>query len=177
MSSRLYKKLSAISHQPSAKGWIGRLPMEGPGLPTLVRAHAYQDYSDEDKRQTQELLPRERFLEEDPRPHQGPDVPQGDQWVENGKLPAANSQKVEYRGAEIQRHAQRELPVEKAERVPVGPGGPEFQKDGAERADHGRGQHQQHRAKQDGRHFFPPDPRSEERRVGKECRSRWSPYH
>ena len=21
------------------------------------------------------------------------------------------------------------------------------------------------------------DPRSEERRVGKECRSRWSPYH
>ena len=24
---------------------------------------------------------------------------------------------------------------------------------------------------------FPPDPRSEERRVGKECRSRWSPYH
>ena len=27
---------------------------------------------------------------------------------------------------------------------------------------------------------FPPEPngyRSEERRVGKECRSRWSPYH
>ena len=23
----------------------------------------------------------------------------------------------------------------------------------------------------------PPMPRSEERRVGKECRSRWSPYH
>src|SRR3712207_8304906 len=23
----------------------------------------------------------------------------------------------------------------------------------------------------------PPAPRSEERRVGKECRSRWSPYH
>src|ERR1039458_4169134 len=23
----------------------------------------------------------------------------------------------------------------------------------------------------------PPSPRSEERRVGKECRSRWSPYH
>ena len=23
----------------------------------------------------------------------------------------------------------------------------------------------------------PEDPRSEERRVGKECRSRWSPYH
>src|SRR5256885_16501106 len=23
----------------------------------------------------------------------------------------------------------------------------------------------------------PADPRSEERRVGKECRSRWSPYH
>jgi len=23
----------------------------------------------------------------------------------------------------------------------------------------------------------PPPPRSEERRVGKECRSRWSPYH
>ena len=22
-----------------------------------------------------------------------------------------------------------------------------------------------------------PNPRSEERRVGKECRSRWSPYH
>src|SRR2546428_14045162 len=25
--------------------------------------------------------------------------------------------------------------------------------------------------------FLPPVPRSEERRVGKECRSRWSPYH
>ena len=24
---------------------------------------------------------------------------------------------------------------------------------------------------------FPSDKRSEERRVGKECRSRWSPYH
>ena len=24
---------------------------------------------------------------------------------------------------------------------------------------------------------FSKDPRSEERRVGKECRSRWSPYH
>ena len=24
---------------------------------------------------------------------------------------------------------------------------------------------------------FQPSPRSEERRVGKECRSRWSPYH
>ena len=24
---------------------------------------------------------------------------------------------------------------------------------------------------------YPPTPRSEERRVGKECRSRWSPYH
>ena len=24
---------------------------------------------------------------------------------------------------------------------------------------------------------FVTDPRSEERRVGKECRSRWSPYH
>ena len=24
---------------------------------------------------------------------------------------------------------------------------------------------------------FDPDYRSEERRVGKECRSRWSPYH
>ena len=24
---------------------------------------------------------------------------------------------------------------------------------------------------------FPMHPRSEERRVGKECRSRWSPYH
>ena len=24
---------------------------------------------------------------------------------------------------------------------------------------------------------LPPMPRSEERRVGKECRSRWSPYH
>ena len=24
---------------------------------------------------------------------------------------------------------------------------------------------------------FPQDDRSEERRVGKECRSRWSPYH
>ena len=26
-------------------------------------------------------------------------------------------------------------------------------------------------------HFKKPDDRSEERRVGKECRSRWSPYH
>ena len=26
-------------------------------------------------------------------------------------------------------------------------------------------------------HFVSKDPRSEERRVGKECRSRWSPYH
>ena len=25
--------------------------------------------------------------------------------------------------------------------------------------------------------YFLTDPRSEERRVGKECRSRWSPYH
>src|SRR5690348_14393827 len=25
--------------------------------------------------------------------------------------------------------------------------------------------------------FYAPDPRSEERRVGKECISRWSPYH
>ena len=25
--------------------------------------------------------------------------------------------------------------------------------------------------------FFQDDSRSEERRVGKECRSRWSPYH
>ena len=25
--------------------------------------------------------------------------------------------------------------------------------------------------------FICPDARSEERRVGKECRSRWSPYH
>ena len=25
--------------------------------------------------------------------------------------------------------------------------------------------------------LFPFTPRSEERRVGKECRSRWSPYH
>ena len=25
--------------------------------------------------------------------------------------------------------------------------------------------------------FRPLEPRSEERRVGKECRSRWSPYH
>ena len=24
---------------------------------------------------------------------------------------------------------------------------------------------------------YTADPRSEERRVGKECRSRWSPYH
>ena len=24
---------------------------------------------------------------------------------------------------------------------------------------------------------YPPETRSEERRVGKECRSRWSPYH
>src|SRR2546422_8732548 len=28
-----------------------------------------------------------------------------------------------------------------------------------------------------GKVFSAPDPRSEERRVGKECRSRWSPYH
>ena len=27
------------------------------------------------------------------------------------------------------------------------------------------------------RSFFYRNPRSEERRVGKECRSRWSPYH
>ena len=27
------------------------------------------------------------------------------------------------------------------------------------------------------RAFKPGDARSEERRVGKECRSRWSPYH
>ena len=26
-------------------------------------------------------------------------------------------------------------------------------------------------------YFALTDPRSEERRVGKECRSRWSPYH
>ena len=26
-------------------------------------------------------------------------------------------------------------------------------------------------------HQYFPKPRSEERRVGKECRSRWSPYH
>ena len=26
-------------------------------------------------------------------------------------------------------------------------------------------------------HLGPADDRSEERRVGKECRSRWSPYH
>ena len=26
-------------------------------------------------------------------------------------------------------------------------------------------------------HFGNPSSRSEERRVGKECRSRWSPYH
>ena len=25
--------------------------------------------------------------------------------------------------------------------------------------------------------IYPITPRSEERRVGKECRSRWSPYH
>src|SRR3712207_6953483 len=29
----------------------------------------------------------------------------------------------------------------------------------------------------EGRHHRQPDDRSEERRVGKECRSRWSPYH
>src|SRR5258708_38068142 len=39
-------------------------------------------------------------------------------------------------------------------------------------ADHQRGDH---RAR-DQRHVR-PDRRSEERRVGKECRSRWSPYH
>ena len=27
------------------------------------------------------------------------------------------------------------------------------------------------------RHVMFDEPRSEERRVGKECRSRWSPYH
>ena len=26
-------------------------------------------------------------------------------------------------------------------------------------------------------HYLTPGTRSEERRVGKECRSRWSPYH
>ena len=29
----------------------------------------------------------------------------------------------------------------------------------------------------EGTKMFPGDTRSEERRVGKECRSRWSPYH
>ena len=29
----------------------------------------------------------------------------------------------------------------------------------------------------EGKRFLNPDDRSEERRVGKECRSRWSPYH
>ena len=29
----------------------------------------------------------------------------------------------------------------------------------------------------DGRQVWPLSWRSEERRVGKECRSRWSPYH
>ena len=29
----------------------------------------------------------------------------------------------------------------------------------------------------DEEHRFPRETRSEERRVGKECRSRWSPYH
>ena len=28
-----------------------------------------------------------------------------------------------------------------------------------------------------GKHIFHANKRSEERRVGKECRSRWSPYH
>ena len=28
-----------------------------------------------------------------------------------------------------------------------------------------------------GKHIISRSPRSEERRVGKECRSRWSPYH
>ena len=31
--------------------------------------------------------------------------------------------------------------------------------------------------RQDGHSFFIAFDRSEERRVGKECRSRWSPYH
>src|SRR2546430_7158629 len=31
--------------------------------------------------------------------------------------------------------------------------------------------------KRDARHYRPGMVRSEERRVGKECRSRWSPYH
>src|SRR3712207_6906844 len=30
---------------------------------------------------------------------------------------------------------------------------------------------------EEGRRVGEPDVRSEERRVGKECRSRWSPYH
>ena len=29
----------------------------------------------------------------------------------------------------------------------------------------------------DGKYVIDADSRSEERRVGKECRSRWSPYH
>src|SRR2546421_11955357 len=33
------------------------------------------------------------------------------------------------------------------------------------------------RGRHDQRGRFPSDARSEERRVGKECRSRWSPYH
>ena len=33
------------------------------------------------------------------------------------------------------------------------------------------------RGVQDLDNYFKTDTRSEERRVGKECRSRWSPYH
>ena len=34
-----------------------------------------------------------------------------------------------------------------------------------------------HYRREDFRDKTEPSPRSEERRVGKECRSRWSPYH
>ena len=40
----------------------------------------------------------------------------------------------------------------------------------------GRGRSLEH-ARATGKVLSAMDPRSEERRVGKECRSRWSPYH
>src|SRR5437764_5937269 len=39
------------------------------------------------------------------------------------------------------------------------------------------GQHRQHPGERARPARVDPDERSEERRVGKECRSRWSPYH
>src|SRR3712207_8867528 len=41
----------------------------------------------------------------------------------------------------------------------------------------GRAREQRHASSPSTQVSFVPPPRSEERRVGKECRSRWSPYH